>query len=131
MTTNTEKKIPTWLTLTDEGVTITLRYPTELNHVKTDKVVMRAPTVRDVRAAGAVSGGDAEKRELQLFSSLTEIPPGDLEGLKVVDYSRVQDGYFRMVDESDLEPPHPETPGQALGSGNELFRRRDHGQAVF
>ena len=41
MTINTEKKLPSWLTLTDEGVTITLRYPTELNHVKTDKVVMR------------------------------------------------------------------------------------------
>ena len=102
MTINTEKKLPSWLTLTDEGVTITLRYPTELNHVKTDKVVMRAPTVRDVRAAGAVSGGDAEKRELQLFSSLTEIPPGDLEGLKVVDYNRVQEGYFRLVDEGEL-----------------------------
>ncbi|MBM1195188.1 phage tail assembly protein [Pseudomonas weihenstephanensis] len=102
MTTNTEKKIPTWLTLTDEGVTITLRYPTELNHVKTDKLVMRAPTIRDVRAANAVSGGDAEKRELQLFSSLTEIPTADLEGLKVVDYTRVQEGYFRLVDEGEL-----------------------------
>lgn len=102
MTTATDKKIPTWLTLTDEGVTITLRYPTELNHVKTDKLVMRAPTIRDVRAANAVSGGDAEKRELQLFSSLTEIPTGDLEGLKVVDYTRVQEGYFRLVDEGEL-----------------------------
>lgn len=102
MTTATDKKIPSWLTLTDEGVTITLRYPTELNHVKTDKLVMRAPTIRDVRAANAVSGGDAEKRELQLFSSLTEIPTGDLEGLKVVDYTRVQEGYFRLVDEGEL-----------------------------
>ena len=102
MTINTDKKIPTWLNLTDEGVTITLRYPTELNHVKTDKLVMRAPTIRDVRAANAVSGGDAEKRELQLFSSLTEIPTGDLEGLKVVDYTRVQEGYFRLVDEGEL-----------------------------
>ena len=102
MTTSTEKKIPTWLNLTDEGVTITLRYPTELNHVKTDKLVMRAPTIRDVRAANAVSGGDAEKRELQLFSSLTEIPTADLEGLKVVDYTRVQEGYFRLVDEGEL-----------------------------
>lgn len=102
MTTATDKKIPSWLTLTDEGVTITLRYPTELNHVKTDKLVMRAPTIRDVRAANAVSGGDAEKRELQLFSSLTEIPTADLEGLKVVDYTRVQEGYFRLVDEGEL-----------------------------
>jgi len=123
MTTATDKKIPTWLNLTDEGVTITLRYPTELNHVKTDKLVMRAPTIRDVRAANAVSGGDAEKRELQLFSSLTEIPTGDLEGLKVVDYTRVQEGYFRLVDEGELYPPHPETNGQALGGANELFRR--------
>ena len=102
MTINTDKTIPTWLNLTDEGVTITLRYPTELNHVKTDKLVMRAPTIRDVRAANAVSGGDAEKRELQLFSSLTEIPTADLEGLKVVDYTRVQEGYFRLVDEGEL-----------------------------
>ena len=52
--------------------------------------------------AGAVSGGDAEKRELQLFSSLTEVAPNELEGLKVVDYNRVQEGYFRLVDESEL-----------------------------
>ena len=102
MTITTEKKLPAWLTLTDDGVTITLRYPTELNHVKTDKLIMRAPTVRDVRAAGAASGGDPEKRELQLFSSLTEVPTGDLEGLKVVDYNRVQEGYFRLVDEGEL-----------------------------
>ena len=102
MTTTTEKKVPSWLKLSDEGVTVTLRYPTELNNVKTDTLVMRAPTVRDVRAAGAVSGGDAEKRELQLFSSLTQVAPNELEGLKVVDYNRVQEGYFRLVDESEL-----------------------------
>ena len=102
MTISTEKKTPSWLVLTDEGVTVTLRYPTELNNVKTDKLVMRAPTVRDVRAAGAASGGDAEKRELQLFSSLTEVGTSDLEGLKVVDYQRVQEGYFRLVDEGEL-----------------------------
>ena len=131
MTTTTEKKVPSWLKLSDEGVTVTLRYPTELNNIKTDTLVMRAPTVRDVRAAGAVSGGDAEKRELQLFSSLTEVAPNELEGLKVVDYNRVQEGYFRLVDESEREPRHPETTGQALGVGNELFRRRDHGHAVL
>ena len=28
MTTTTEKKVPSWLKLSDEGVTVTLRYPT-------------------------------------------------------------------------------------------------------
>lgn len=102
MTTDTENVVPSWLNLTDEGVIVTLRYPTELNNVKTDKLVMRAPTVRDVRAAGAASGGDAEKRELQLFSSLTEVGTSDLERLKVVDYNRAQEGYFRLVEESEL-----------------------------
>lgn len=53
MNTATEKKTTAWLNLTDEGVTVTLRYPTELNSVKTDKITLRAPTVRDVRTAQA------------------------------------------------------------------------------
>lgn len=102
MTTLTEKKIPTWLTLTDEGVTVTLRYPTELNSIKTDKLFMRAPTVRDVRTAQATSGNDAEQREMQLFAGLAEVSVKDLECLKLLDYQRVQEGYFRLVSEDQL-----------------------------
>ena len=102
MTTHTEKKIPTWLTLTDEGVTVTLRYPTELNSIKTDKLFMRAPTVRDVRTAQATSGNDAEQREMQLFAGLAEVSVKDLESLKLLDYQRAQEGYFRLVSEDQL-----------------------------
>ena len=102
MTTATEKKTTAWLNLTDEGVTVTLRYPTELNSVKTDKITLRAPTVRDVRTAQATSGNDAEQREMQLFASLAEVSVKDLECLKLLDYQRVQEGYFRLVSEDQL-----------------------------
>ena len=102
MITATEKKTPTWLNLTDEGVTVSLRYPTELNSVKTDKITLRAPTVRDVRTAQATSGNDAEQREMQLFASLAEVSVKDLECLKLLDYQRVQEGYFRLVNEDEL-----------------------------
>lgn len=102
MTTATEKKIPAWLNLTDEGVTVTLRYPTELNSIKTDRITLRAPTVRDVRTAQATSGNDAEQREMQLFASLAEVSVKDLECLKLLDYQRVQEGYFRLVNEDEL-----------------------------
>ena len=75
MTTATANKIPAWLALTDDGVTVTLRYPTELNGIKADKLTLRAPTVRDVRAAQAISGNDAEQREMSLFASLAEPRP--------------------------------------------------------
>ena len=102
MTTATEKKTPAWLNLTDEGVTVTLRYPTELNSVKTDQITLRAPTVRDVRTAQATSGNDAEQREMHLFASLAEVSVKDLECLKLLDYQRVQEGYFRLVNEDEL-----------------------------
>ncbi|ALE88770.1 phage tail assembly protein [Pseudomonas versuta] len=102
MTTSTSSKTPAWLALTDDGVTVTLRYPTELNGIKADKLTLRAPTVRDVRAAQAISGNDAEQREMSLFASLTEVGIKDLESLKLLDYQRVQEGYFRLVSEDQL-----------------------------
>ncbi len=102
MTSATEKKIPTWLVLNDEGVSVTLRYPAELNSVKTNRLFLRAPTVRDVRAAQATAGNDAEQREMQLFAGLAEVSIKDLESLKLLDYQRVQEGYFRLVSEDEL-----------------------------
>jgi len=102
MTSLIEKKTPAWLNLSDEGVTVTLRYPTELNSVKTDKITLRAPTVRDVRTAQATSGNDAEQREMQLIASVAEVSVKDLECLKLLDYQRVQEGYFRLVNEDEL-----------------------------
>jgi hypothetical protein len=92
-----EKPLPKWLELTEDGFRIGLKCPTELNGVQVDRLTMRAPCVRDVRAAQAASNGDAEQRELSLFASLTQTPEADLVTLKVVDYMRLQAGYFRLV----------------------------------
>ena len=98
----TEKALPKWLRLSDEGFRISLKYPTELSGVQVDisggnPTTIRDPCVRDVRAAQAASNGDAEQREMSLFASLTQTPEADLMGLKMVDYMRLQAGYFRLV----------------------------------
>lgn len=89
--------IPPWLTLTNESARITLSFPVEINGVLTDSLTLRNPTVREVRAANAVGGGDEEQRELTLFASLADAGQKDLEGLKIRDYARLQTAYFRLV----------------------------------
>ncbi|MGF6591075.1 phage tail assembly protein [Pseudomonas sp. 2835] len=95
-------KTPVWMELRAEGVHITLSKPTEANGVQVDKLHLRAPTVRDVRAAGATAGGDDEQRELALFASLAEVGTKDLEGLTLKDYNRLQAGYFRLVQDDSV-----------------------------
>lgn len=98
----TTKKIPAWLTLAADRVTVTLSRPTELNGVQTDKISLRSPTVRDIRAAGATGGEDDEQRELNLFASLAEVGQKDLEGMALKDYTRLQTAYFRLVQDDDV-----------------------------
>ena len=81
----TVKKLPSWLEITEEGATITLRKATEINQIKVNRLSMRAPTVKDVQLATVQAGGDAEKRELILFSSLTEAGASELTALGIVD----------------------------------------------
>ncbi|WP_339428871.1 phage tail assembly protein [Pseudomonas taetrolens] len=103
MTTAT-KKLPSWLELTEEGATITLRKAVEINSVKVNRVNLRAPTVKDVQQATVQSGGDAEKREVILFATLIEAGDKDISGLTVVDYNRLQAGYFRLVEDDEPYP---------------------------
>jgi uncharacterized protein YecE (DUF72 family) len=91
--------LPKWLELTEAGFRITLKTPVELCHVLTEKIDMRSPSVRDIKAANAAGNGDQELRELHLFASLTQIPAKDLDELKYLDYRRLQAGYFRLVEE--------------------------------
>ncbi|MBV4475233.1 phage tail assembly protein [Pseudomonas botevensis] len=100
--TTAEKKLPSWLHLTEEGFRISLRHPTELSGVLVDTLTLRAPCVRDIRAAQAACNGDEEKREMSLFSSLTQTPEADLMALKLVDYMRLQKGYFRLVQDDEV-----------------------------
>ena len=93
---------PAWMTLSAENVVISLSKPVQMNCVVCDKVTLRAPTVRDVRAANAGAAGDDEQRELMLFASLAEISAKDLEGMALKDYQRLQAGYFRLVQDDEL-----------------------------
>ncbi|MFS1287471.1 phage tail assembly protein [Pseudomonas piscis] len=96
------KKTPAWMSLAADSVVVTLTKAVELNSVQCDKVTLRAPTVRDVRAANTAAGGDDEQRELALFASLAEVGSKDLEGMTLKDYQRLQAGYFRLVQDDEL-----------------------------
>lgn len=96
-------KTPSWLTLAADRVTVKLTVPVEANGVRIDTLSLRAPTVRDIRAAQqTATSGDEEQRELNLFASLAEVGPKDLEGMLLKDYNRVQAGYFRLVQDDEL-----------------------------
>ncbi|MFV2946417.1 phage tail assembly protein [Pseudomonas japonica] len=99
MSNNT--KTPSWLSIAADSVTVTLSKPSEANGVQVDRLALRAPTVRDLRAAQH-TGLDDEQRELNLFASLAEVGAKDLEGLTLKDYSRLQAGYFRLVQDDEL-----------------------------
>lgn len=94
--------LPTWLSLSDEGVTVTLKYPFNFNGVMTDKVVMRAPSVKDMTAAKMAGGGDYEKMEMSMFCSLLTATEAELLSMKYRDYKRLTVGYFHMVEADDV-----------------------------
>ncbi|MBH3308510.1 phage tail assembly protein [Pseudomonas mosselii] len=96
------KKIPAYLQVEADRVIVTLSKPAECNGVQVDKLGLRAPTVRDIRAAQQLTNGDDEQRELNLFASLAEVGVKDLEGLTLKDYTRLQAGYFRLVQDDEL-----------------------------
>ncbi len=100
--TDYSDSMPAWLSLTTDQVLVTLSCPSEINGVTVDKLALRSPTVGDVRAANREVGGDDEQRELVLFAALSGAPVADLEGLKLVDFNRLQAGYFRMDNDDGL-----------------------------
>lgn len=97
-----DQALPSWLKLSDEGVTVTLKYKTLISGVLTDKLMMRAPSVMDWRASKVAGNGDYEKQELSLFSSLLGLTEAELLSLKYKDYQRLSAGYFRLVEEDDV-----------------------------
>lgn len=100
--TDYSNSMPAWLSLTTDQVLVTLSCPSEINGVTVDKLALRSPTVDDVRAANREVGGDDEQRELVLFAALSGASVADLEGLKLVDFNRLQAGYFRMDNDDGL-----------------------------
>ncbi|RON43363.1 hypothetical protein BK666_19955 [Pseudomonas frederiksbergensis] len=107
MTQVNDKKLPQWLTVTAEDAVVTLSRPSDANGIKVDTLTLRAPAVREVRAADRASNGDDEQRELMLFAGLAEVGLKDLEGLKLVDYRRVQAAYSRLAPDTDYSTSMP------------------------
>jgi hypothetical protein len=94
--------LPTWLAVTDAGVTITLSSPRPFNGITVEKLHMRSPSVREVRACQKAHPADELAVDAMLFSSLMDIPEKELMELTLKDYERVKRGYFRLVDEDEL-----------------------------
>ncbi|MCU9528790.1 phage tail assembly protein [Pseudomonas mosselii] len=85
------------MTVDAERVTVHLSRPSEANGVQVDSLSLRAPTVRDICNATVGGAGDDAQSELNLFASLAEVGVMDLQGLALKDYSRLQTGYFHLV----------------------------------
>jgi len=100
---NAEKKLPSWLTVNDDSAVIQLRGAAEFGGVKVDKVTMRAPTVRDQRAASATTAkDDYEQIEINMLCSLLGVTEKEITALTSRNYNRLQAGYFRLVEEDEL-----------------------------
>lgn len=93
---------PTWLVVGTDGAIVTLSKAYDFKDMKLDRLPLRAPTVRDVRAATSASNGDDEQRETILLADLSESDTKDLEGLKLTDYQRLQAAYFRLVQDDGV-----------------------------
>lgn len=97
-----DKPLPSWLQLSESGAVIRFKGKATVCGVEVDQVTMRAPTIKDIRAAKKVSGDDEDSADDVLFASLIGASQADVEGLQVVDYNRLQRAYFRLVQDDGL-----------------------------
>ncbi|WP_095077345.1 phage tail assembly protein [Pseudomonas sp. Irchel s3h17] len=96
MSNTTQDLLPKWLQLGSGIATVILSRPSQANGIQVDKLSLREPTVREMRAATLQGGTNEEEQEMVLFCSLASIGRGDLEGLLMRDYRRLQTAYFRL-----------------------------------
>ncbi|AAU91004.1 phage tail assembly protein [Methylococcus capsulatus] len=61
------------------------------------ELTMRAPKVKDLKAAQRFGGSDADV-EVALIASLVGVVPEDLDELGLADYRRLQDSFRRFSD---------------------------------
>jgi len=94
--------LPSWLTVTDDGVAVKLSKPITVQEVRTERLAMSSPTVRILRTCQKAHPGDEVAVDAMLFASLAQITVEDIQNLTLKDYERVKAGYFRMVDEDEL-----------------------------
>src|SRR5690606_6520090 len=97
-----DKTQPSWLQLSDSGAVVRLKGKATICGIEVDQVTMRAPTIKDIRAAKKVAGDDGDAGDDVLFASLLGASQADVEGLLVTDYNRIQRAYFRLVQDDGL-----------------------------
>ncbi|PMZ74925.1 phage tail assembly protein [Pseudomonas sp. FW305-70] len=96
MSNSKDNVLPKWLQLGSGIATVTLSRASQANGIQVDKLTLREPTVREMRAATLQGGSNEEEQEMVLFCSLASIGRADLEGLLMRDYRRLQTAYFRL-----------------------------------
>jgi hypothetical protein len=96
MSNSKDNVLPKWLQLGSGIATVTLSRVSQANGIQVDKLTLREPTVREMRAATLQGGSNEEEQEMVLFCSLASIGRADLEGLLMRDYRRLQTAYFRL-----------------------------------
>ncbi|WP_430415859.1 phage tail assembly protein [Marinobacter adhaerens] len=84
-----EEHLPEFLTETDQGVTIDLVKPAEVDGATVKAVTMREPTVQDHLTVEALKGSEAAK-EVQLMSNLCEVSTDAIKALTLRNYKRLQ-----------------------------------------
>ncbi|CAH0177637.1 hypothetical protein SRABI123_01357 [Pseudomonas sp. Bi123] len=96
------KVVPSWLKVSDDSVIVTMKGAVNIGGLLVDKLTMRAPTVRDQRAATATANNDYEQIEINMLCSLLTATEPEIAALSVRNYNRLQAGYFRLVEEDEL-----------------------------
>ena len=66
--------------------------PVTLNGETVNSIVMREPTVKDMRAVDKQGASDLEK-EILMIGRLINVPGDELDALSVANYKRLQDRY--------------------------------------
>lgn len=82
-----------------DTVEITLDYPIVTGKGRVEKLDVRRPKVKDLKAA-ARFGKTPEDQETGLFAILTGLVPEDLNEMDLVDYAKLQDSFRSFVDKA-------------------------------
>lgn len=81
--------LPDYITEGDDGsLTVDLVRGLEISGAKVTKLKFREPTLDDQLVSQKV--GENAEAEVALLANLAEIAPGDLRGIKMRDYARLQ-----------------------------------------
>lgn len=69
---------------------IKLDFAIEVGGVKTDRLVMRRPKVKDQLLAKQQGGLDPQEQEIRFFANLCMVSPEEIKELDFTDYAKLQ-----------------------------------------